>query len=83
MAQQTNYTLIVKTREGAEPEHYPLRVRTDKAAQREARQMARRFPGAHVFCEFFCPSDGQKGYLNPDGSADITGQAYIKTKGDA
>lgn len=49
-------------------------------SQREARKVARdeakSNPNAQIFVEWFRSSDGQHGYLNPDGNHAITGQAW-------
>jgi len=41
-----------------------------------ARNAADKYPKSNVFVTWFRKTDGQHGYLNPDGNHDITGQAY-------
>mgnify|MGYP006922195423 FL=1 len=47
-----------------------------KKAQALARRLAAQNPDKQVFVTFYRSSDGQHGYLNPDGNHSIDGEAY-------
>ena len=68
------YTVEVKSRSTGEPvADYP------DCSQREAKQIARREAADRnnqVFVSWFRSSDGQHGYLNPDGNHAITGDTW-------
>ena len=68
------YTVEVKSRSTSEPvADYP------DCSQREAKQIAKREAADRnnqVFVSRFRSSDGQHGYLNPDGNHAITGEAW-------
>jgi hypothetical protein len=52
----------------------------DDLSKKEAEEMARTWakenPNNQVFISWSRKSDGQKGYLNPDGNHAITGKAW-------
>ena len=52
----------------------------DDLSKKEAEEMARTWakenPNNQVFISWARKSDGQKGYLNPDGNHAITGKAW-------
>ena len=47
-----------------------------KQAVMMARAAAAKYPGHKVFVSWGRASDGQQGYLNPDGNHAITGEAW-------
>ena len=51
---------------------------TEKEAKKVAKIDAKNYPRPDhlVFVSWFRPSDGQHGYLNPDGNHAITGEAW-------
>ena len=47
-----------------------------KEAEETAKTWAKENPDKQVFISWLRKSDGQKGYLNPDGNHAITGEAW-------
>ena len=52
---------------------------TEKQAIEQAKKYAEQYPDKLVFVEFFRQSDGQTGYINPDG-AGFTGKSWTEGK---
>lgn len=67
------YTIEIATING---EDYPETGLTKSAAITAARKYAEKYPQKRIFISWFRGSDGQHGYLNPDGNHDITGEAW-------
>lgn len=72
----TAYSIEIVTLgdEGAQTESVGLPVESDTAAVRQLRRWldqkgADLSPGTGVFLKFYRPSDGQRGYLNPNGAS--------------
>lgn len=49
---------------------------SEAEAKKVAKSDAKKYPNHQVFIQWFRPSDGQHGYLNPDGNHSITGVAW-------
>lgn len=71
------YTVTMQTELGKPVATTPNLSKTK--AVKEARRMAADPATANnlVFITWFRKSDGQHGYLNPDGNHDITGKSWI------
>lgn len=68
------YTIVVD-HEGRE-EYIPLQSRNQRQAMTAMRNYVHRNPDTVAFLEFFRASDGQRGYINPDGNASPTGHKW-------
>jgi hypothetical protein len=67
------YDIEIVTMSG---EDYPEAGLNKSAAIASAKKYAEQYPKKQVFISWFRKSDGQRGYLNPDGNHDITGKAW-------
>jgi len=66
------YAVIEQTEGGENTLWHDL---TKKQAVVKAKTLAKHTDG-NIYVEWYRASDGQRGYLNPDGSHAITGEAY-------
>jgi len=70
-----HYTVTAQNGESSEPKaQYNGLLKNQAKAQ--ARALAKEHPDCHVFVSWFRASDSQCGYLNPDGSYAIEGEAW-------
>lgn len=49
---------------------------SEAEAKKVAKADVKKYPNHQVFIQWFRLSDGQHGYLNPDGNHSITGDAW-------
>ena len=69
-------TYTIETVCGLSTDYIQLGKVSAKTAITEARNAAAKYRDEQVFLSWFRTSDGQRGYLNSDGSHDVTGRAY-------
>lgn len=64
------------TARDAHGDEYVATANSERAAVKAARQMVKDYPGYQVHVSWYRESDGQSGYLNPDGNHAITGESW-------
>lgn len=75
---QASYTVTVEPRVGDAIQSQTVSAQV--AAINIAKKWAKEYVGTEygVYIEFFYPSEGNHGYINPDGSADVAGTDWTK-----
>ena len=74
MIEMIKYTVFVKNVDSQNP-LYERILKSEKEAVLQAQKWAEEHPNELVFVRFDRSTDGQTGYINPDG-ASITGKSW-------
>ncbi|NEU27705.1 hypothetical protein [Paenibacillus polymyxa] len=64
---QSQYSVVTYKGESDDFVHRSFETKVRKEAKETAKKWVKEYPEERIYIEWFRGSDGQKGYVNPDG----------------